>query len=142
MRGEARHIVEFIDKTSISVTSQDFALFDRLSWDSHNKGEDLQSQVLAFCRYHMHYRKIVYADQVCQPRSNCAFCKRHNINFNVPRLDKPKNDPELVVAEKKIAVEDQRKRNGVYGKIGQPNRRFDLTLFARSLPIPQLAPLQ
>jgi transposase, IS5 family len=45
----------------------------------------------------------------------------------------PKNDPDLVAAEKKIALDDQRRRNGVEGKIGQGKRRFEVGLVREKL---------
>ncbi|EAQ73951.1 hypothetical protein WH5701_09950 [Synechococcus sp. WH 5701] len=58
---------------------------------------------------------------------------RHGIRLSGPRLGRPKNDPDLVAAEKKIALDDQRRRNGVEGKFGQGKRRFGLGLVREKL---------
>jgi hypothetical protein len=62
-----------------------------------------------------------------------------------PRLGRPKNDPELVAAEKRQFIDDQRQRNAVVaegfceavGKIGQGKRRFGLGLIREKLPATQ-----
>jgi len=54
-----------------------------------------------------------------------------------PRLGRPKNDPELVAAEKRQFIDDQRQRNAVEGKIGQGKRRFGLGLIREKLPATQ-----
>ncbi len=53
------------------------------------------------------------------------------------RLGLPKNDPELVAAEKQQFIDDQRQRNAVEGKIGQGKRRFGLGLIREKLPATQ-----
>jgi transposase, IS5 family len=54
-----------------------------------------------------------------------------------PRLGRPKNDPQLVAAEKKQFADDQRQRNAVEGKIGQGKRRYGLALIRGKLAITQ-----
>jgi IS5 family transposase len=53
------------------------------------------------------------------------------------RLGRPKNDPELVAAERRQFVDDQRRRNAVEGKIGQGKRRYGLGLTREKLPATQ-----
>ncbi|WFN57741.1 IS5 family transposase [Synechococcus sp. CCFWC 502] len=133
VRGKTRNNVEFGAKISISVSGDGFAFLDRLSWDPYNEGEDLKSQVRTFHRRHGFYPKVVCADQIYRTRSNRALCMRHGIRLSGPRLGRPKNDPDLVAAEKKIALDDQRQRNGVEGKFGQGKRRFGLGLVREKL---------
>ena len=133
VRGKTRNNVEFGAKISISVSGDGFAFLDRLSWDPYNEGEDLKAQVRTFHRRHGFYPKVVCADQIYRTRSNRAFCMRHGIRLSGPRLGRPKNDPDLVAAEKKIALDDQRRRNGVEGKFGQGKRRFGLGLVREKL---------
>ena len=38
----------------------------------------------------------------------------------------PKKNPDLVAEERKITLQDQRRRNAVEGKIGQGKQRFSL----------------
>jgi IS5 family transposase len=54
-----------------------------------------------------------------------------------PRLGRPKNDPELVDAEKQQFIDVQRQRNAVEGKIRQCKRRFGLGLIRAKLPATQ-----
>ena len=88
---------------------------------------------------------MICADQIYRTRSNRAFCRRHGIRLSGPRLGRPKNDPELVAAEKQQFIDDQRQRNAVVaegfceavGKIGQGKRRFGLGLIREKLPATQ-----
>ena len=80
---------------------------------------------------------MICADQIYRTRSNRAFCQRHGIRLSGPRLGRPKNDPELVAAEKQQFIDDQRQRNAVEGKIGQGKRRFGLGLIREKLPATQ-----
>jgi IS5 family transposase len=137
VRGKARCNVEFGAKISISVTGEGFTFLDRLSYDPYNEGEDLNAQAIAYrCRYG-HYPEVICADQIYRTRSNRAFCQRHGIRLSGPRLGRPKNDPELVAAEKQQFIDDQRQRNAVEGKIGQGKRRFGLGLIREKLPATQ-----
>ena len=113
VRGKARCNVEFGAKISISVTSEGFTYLDRLSYDPYNEGEDLKGQAIAYRRRHGHYPKVICADQIYRTRSNRAFCQRHGIRLSGPRLERQKNDPELVAAEKQQFIDDQRQRNAV-----------------------------
>ena len=137
VRGKARCNVEFGAKISISVTSEGFTFLDRLSYDPYNEGEDLKAQAIAYRRRHGHYPAVICADQIYRTRSNRAFCQRHGIRLSGPRLGRPKNDPELVAAEKQQFINDQRQRNAVEGKIGQGKRRFGLGLIREKLSATQ-----
>lgn len=137
VRGKARCNVEFGAKISISVTGEGFTFLDRLSYDPYNEGEDLKAQAMAYRRRHGHYPVVICADQIYRTRSNRAFCQRHGIRLSGPRLGRPKNDPELVAAEKQQFIDDQRQRNAVEGKIGQGKRRFGLGLIREKLSATQ-----
>lgn len=80
---------------------------------------------------------MICADQIYRTRSNRAFCQRHGIRLSGPRLGRPKNDPELVAAEKQQFIDDQRQRNAVEGKIGQGKRRYGLGLIREKLAATQ-----
>ena len=80
---------------------------------------------------------MICADQIDRTRSNRAFCQRHGIRLSGPRLGRPKNDPELVAAERRQFIDDQRRRNAVEGKIGQGKRRYGLGLIREKLPATQ-----
>jgi hypothetical protein len=54
-----------------------------------------------------------------------------------PRLGRPKNDPELVAAERQQFMDDQRQRNAIEGKIGQGKRRYGLGLIREKLAVTQ-----
>jgi len=137
VRGKARCNVEFGAKISISVTGEGFTFLDRLSYAPYNEGEDLKAQAMAYRRRHGHFPEVICADQIYRTRSNRAFCQRHGIRLSGPRLGRPKNDPELVAAEKRQFIDDQRQRNAVEGKIGQGKRRFGLGLIREKLPMTQ-----
>jgi len=137
VRGKARCNVEFGAKISISVTGDGFTFLDRLSYDPYNEGEDLKAQATAYRRRYGHYPEVICADQIYRTRSNRAFCQRHGVRLSGPRLGRPKNDPELVAAEKRQFIDDQRQRNAVEGKIGQGKRRFGLGLIREKLPATQ-----
>jgi IS5 family transposase len=137
VRGKARCNVEFGAKISISVTGEGFTFLDRLSYAPYNEGEDLKAQAMAYRRRHGHYPEVICADQIYRTRSNRAFCQRHGIRLSGPRLGRPKNDPELVAAEKQQFIDDQRQRNAVEGKIGQGKRRFGLGLIREKLAVTQ-----
>jgi hypothetical protein len=137
VRGKARCNVEFGAKISISVTGEGFTFLDRLSYSTYNEGEDLKAQAIAYRRRHGHYPKVICADQIYRTRSNRAFCQRHGIRLSGPRLGRPKNDPELVAAEKQQFIDDQRQRNAVEAKIGQGKRRFGLGLIREKLAVTQ-----
>lgn len=137
VRGKARCNVEFGAKISISVTGEGFTFLDRLSFNPYNEGEDLKGQARAYRRRYGYYPKVICADQIYRTRSNRAFCQRHGIRLSGPRLGRPKNDPELVAAEKQQFIDDQRQRNAVEGKIGQGKRRYGLGLIREKLAATQ-----
>lgn len=89
---------------------------------------------MAYRRRYGHYPEVICADQIYRTRENRAFCKRYRIRLRGPRLGRPKNDPELVAAERRQFINDQRQRNAVEGKIGQGKRCYGLGWFARSCP--------
>ena len=137
VRGKARCNVEFGAKISLSVTGEGFTFLDRLSYDPYNEGEDLKAQAMAYRRRHGHYPEVICADQIYRTRANRAFCQRHGIRLSGPRLGRPKNDPELVAAEKRQFINDQRQRNAVEGKIGEGKRRYGLGLIREKLSVTQ-----
>jgi hypothetical protein len=137
VRGKARCNVEFGAKISLSVTGEGFTFLDRLSYDPYNEGEDLKSQAMAYRRRHGHYPEVICADQIYRTRANRAFCQRHGIRLSGPRLGRPKHDAELVAAEKRQFINDQRQRNAVEGKIGQGKRRYGLGLIREKLSVTQ-----
>jgi hypothetical protein len=92
---------------------------------------------MAYRRRHGHYPEVICADQIYRTRSNRAFCKRHGIRLSGPRLGRPKNDSELVAAEKQQYLDDQRQRNAVEGKIGEGKRRYGLGLIREKLAVTQ-----
>ena len=132
VRGKARSNVEFGAKISISVTEDGLTFLDRLSFNPYNEGEDRRAQALAYRRRHGCYPEVICADQIYRTRSNRAFCQRHSIRLRGPPLGRPKSDPELIAAEKKQFMNDQRKRNAVEGKIGECKRRYGLGLIRAS----------
>ncbi len=137
VRGKARCNVEFGAKISIAVTGDGFTYLDRLNFNPYNEGEDLKVQARAYWRRHGHYPEVICADQIYRTRANRAFCQRHGIRLSGPRLGRPKNDPELVAAEKQQFLADQRQRYAVEGKNGQGKRRFGMGLIREKLAVTQ-----
>jgi IS5 family transposase len=133
VRGNASCNVEFGAKISISVTGDGFTFLDRLSFDPYNEGEDLKVQAMAYRHRCGHYPEVICADQIYRTRANRAFCQRHGIRLSGPRRGRPKNDPELVAAEKRQFIDDQRQRNAVEGQKGQGKRRYGLGLIREKL---------
>jgi len=108
-----------------------------LSFNPYKEGEDLKSQAQAYRRRYGCYPKVICADQIYRTRPNRAFCQRHSIRLSSSCLGRPKNDPELVAAEKQQFIDDQRQRNAVEGKIGQGKRRYGLGLIREKLAATQ-----
>ncbi len=137
VRGKARCNVEFGAKISISVTGDGFTFLDRLSYDPYNEGEDLKDQAMAYRCRNGRYPEVICADQIYRIRANRSFCQRHGIRLSGPRLVRPMNDPELLAAEKRKFLEDQRQRNAVESKIGEAKRRYGLGLIREKLAVTQ-----
>ena len=106
---------------------------DRLSWDAYNEEIDLKTQANIYLRRYGYYPKIICADQIYRTRANLTFCKQHGIRLSGPKLGRPKKNPYLAAEERKITLQDQRRRNAVEGKIGQGKRRFGLGLICTKL---------
>jgi len=100
VRGKARCNVELGAKIAISVTGEIFTFLDVFIFNPSNEGEDLKSPVRAYRGRYGFYQKVICADQIYCRRSNRAFVQRHSIRLSGPSLRSPKNDPELVAADK------------------------------------------
>jgi IS5 family transposase len=137
IRGKARCNVEFVAKISISVTGEGFAFLDRLRYDPYNEGEDLKAQAIAYRRRHGHFPEVICAEPEPSHKIKPCILSASWDSFNGPRLGRPKNDPELVAAEKQQFLDDQRQRNAVEGKIGQGKRRYGLSLIREKLAVTQ-----
>ncbi|MFM7641219.1 MAG: transposase, partial [Cyanobium sp.] len=98
---------------------------------------DLKAQARAYRRRYCHYPMVICSDQIYRTRANRAFCQRHGIRLSGPRLGRPKTAPQLLAAEKKQFLDDQRQRNAVEGKIGQGKRRYGLDLIREKLSTTQ-----
>ncbi len=92
---------------------------------------------MAYHNRYRHYPEVICADQIYWTRSNRASCRRHGIRWSGPRLGPPKNDPELVAADKQQFIDDQRQSNAVESKIGQGKRRYGLRLIREKLAVTQ-----
>jgi len=116
VRGKSRCNFELGDKISISATGDGSTFLDGLSFDPYNEGEDLKAQMFAYRRRHGHCPAVVCADKSYRTRSNRAICAHHKIRLSDPRLGTPKSNPDLVAQEKRLFINDQRRRNAVAGK--------------------------
>jgi hypothetical protein len=135
VRGKARCNAVFGAKITISVTGEGFTFLDWLSYDLYNEGEDLKSQGSSCSWRYGHYLEVICADQVYRTHVNRAFCLRHRIRLSVPRLARPKSDPELAAEAKRQFVDEQRQPNAVEGKFGQGKRSYGLALIREKLAV-------
>lgn len=119
VRGKARTNVEFGAKFSASCFDG-YVFLDHISWDNFNESGDLKSQVEAYKNYTGYYPESVHVDQIYRTRENRAWCKERGIRISGSPLGRP---PKNVSPEKKKqALEDERIRNSIEGKFGEPVR--------------------
>ena len=64
---------------------------------------------------------------------NRAFCQRLSIRLSGPRLGRTKSEPELIAAEMKQFIDDQRERNAVERKVGECKRCYGLGIIREKL---------
>jgi hypothetical protein len=88
-------------------------------------------------RRYDHYPEVICADQMYRTRANRAFCQRHGLRSNGPRLGHPRSDPELADEAKKQFSDDLRQRHAVEDRIGQGTRWYGLDLIRETLATSQ-----
>jgi transposase, IS5 family len=119
VRGKAGSSVEFGAKLSASCYGG-YVFLDRISWDNFNESSDLKVQVEAFKAATGHYPESVHVDQIYRNKENRKWCQERGIRISGPPLGRP---PKNVSKEtKKQAQLDERDRNCIEGKFGEPAR--------------------
>jgi hypothetical protein len=119
VRGKARTEVEFGAKFSASCFDG-YVFLDHISWHNFNESGDLKTQVEAYKNYTGYYPESVHVDKIYRTRENRAWCQERGIRISGPPLGRP---PKNVSPEKKKQEkEDERIRNSIEGKFGEPVR--------------------
>ncbi len=119
VRGKAGKPVEFGAKLSVSCFDE-YIFLDHLSWDNFNESGDFQDQIEAYKNFTGYYPSSVHVDKIYRTRANRTWCKERGIRLSgTPLGRKPKN---ISKEAKKQAQEDERFRNTIEGKFGEPVR--------------------
>ena len=119
VRGKAGKPVEFGAKLSVSCFDK-YVFLDHLSWDNFNESGDLKTQVEAYKKFTGYYPSSVHVDKIYRTRTNRAWCKERGIRISGKPLGRP---PKNISKEtKKQADLDERFRNIIEGKFGEPVR--------------------
>ena len=119
VRGKAGKPLEFGAKISVSCFDQ-YVFLDHLSWDNFNESGDFKTQVEAYKNFTGYYPSSVHVDKIYRTRENRAWCKERGIRISGPPLGRP---PKNVSKEtKKEALDDEKFRNAIEGKFGEPVR--------------------
>ena len=119
IRGKAGKPVEFGAKLSVSCFEK-YVFLDHLSWDNFNESGDFQDQIEAYKNFTGYYPSSVHVDKIYRTKANLAFCKERGIRISGPPLGRPRKNVSKEI--KKQALDDERFRNGIEGKFGEPVR--------------------
>ena len=130
IRGKAKAFVEFGAKIELSVVNG-YSFLETMSWDAYHEGNGLQEALDRYRDEYGCYPEAVLADRIYRTRENLRFCKEHNIRLSGPRLGRK---GKLEEQGRKIALQDNRERNAIEGKIGEGKRRYGLDLIMARLP--------
>ena len=124
VRGKAGKQTEFGAKISASIVDG-FATLDRISFDSYNESEDIETQAELYKKLYGQYPKRVLADQIYQTRKNRAYCKEMGIRLSGKPLGRPPK-AGFTAEQKESWRLDECERVPIEGKFGQLKRRFSL----------------
>jgi transposase, IS5 family len=119
VRGKAGKTVEFGAKLSASYYNG-YVFLDQISWDNFNESGDLKAQVEAFKNYTGYYPESVHVDKIYRTRENRAWCKERGIRISGVPLGRP--PANISKEKKKQALDDEKIRNSIEGKFGEPVR--------------------
>ncbi len=89
IRGKLGKAVEFGAKISVSLTGNKMAHVDKLHWNAHPEGRDLQAQVEAYKKRYGCYPEVVIADTQYGSHANRSFLEQNNIRFSGKPLGRP-----------------------------------------------------
>ncbi len=119
LRGKAGKPVEFGAKLSVSCFDN-YVFLDHLSWDNFNESGDFKDQIEAYKNFTGYYPSSVHVDKIYRTKENRAWCKERGIRISGSPLGRP---PKNVSKEaKQQARDDERFRNAIEGKFGEPVR--------------------
>lgn len=130
IRGKAKAFVEFGAKIELSVVNG-YSFLETMSWDAYHEGNGLQEALDRYREEYGCYPEAVLADRIYQTRENIRFCKEHTIRLSGQRLGRK---GKLEEQGRKIALQDNRERNAIKGKIGEGKRRYGLDQIMARLP--------
>ena len=129
IRGKTRSFVEFGAKIELSVVGG-YSFLETMNWDAFHEGKGLREAIERYREEQGCYPEAVLADRIYRTRENLQFCKTHHIRLSGPRLGRPE---KLAGQSRKIALQDNRERNAIEGKIGEGKRRYGLDLIKARL---------
>jgi transposase, IS5 family len=121
VRGKAGSSVEFGAKLSASCY-EEYVFLDRISWDNFNESGDLKEQVEVFKAATGYYPESVHVDQIYRNKENRKWRKEKGIRISGPALGRPAKNISTETETKKQAQLDERDRNCIEGKFGEPAR--------------------
>ncbi len=124
VRGKSGKQTEFGAKISASVVDG-FAYLDRISFDSYNESEDIETQVELYKKQYGKYPRRVLADQIYQTIKNRKYCKEKGIQLSGKPLGRPPK-AGFIAEQKESWRLDECERVPIEGKFGQLKRRFSL----------------
>jgi len=130
IRGKAKAFAEFGAKIELSVIDG-YSFLETTSWDAFHEGKGLRDTIKRYRVENGCYPEVVLADRIYRTRKNLQFCKEHNIRLSGPRLGRK---GKLEERDRKIALQDNRERNVIEGKIGEGKRRYGLDLIMARPP--------
>lgn len=123
IRGKQGKTVEFGAKISVSLTGEGLAHVDKLHWDAHHEGHDLEARVEACKKRYGYYPEVVIADTLYGSRDNRSYLERKHIRFSGKPLGRPpKITPENKDEIKRLKAQrrqEYRERIPIEGKFGQ-----------------------
>jgi len=125
VRGKAAAPVEFGAKVEVSLVDG-YARIEKLSWDAFNEGSTLQHSAERFKEDTGHYPARILADKLFRTRDNLAYCKKHGIRLNGPKLGRPPKDKQLYREQCRIEHEESGERSAIECFFGVGKRRYSL----------------
>jgi hypothetical protein len=125
VRGKAAAPVEFGAKIEASLVNG-YARIEKLSWDAFNEGGTLQDSAERFKADTGHYPERILADKIFRTRENLAYCKKHGIRLNGPKLGRPPKDKALYREQCRMEREESGERSAIECFFGVGKRRYSL----------------
>ena len=125
VRGKQNAPTEISAKVATSL-SAGYIRIEHLSWSAFNEGLTLKASCERYKERNGFYPDQVIADKIYRNRDNLAYCKKHGIRLNGPKLGRPPKDKKLYTEQKLQERTDSRKRNAIEGTYGTAKTRYGL----------------